>query len=266
MNYCTFFDWNYVGQGLALHSSMEQHCKPYHLWILALCDRTWEFLSHAALPNVTVVKLSTIETAKLTKVKTERSWKEYIWTLTGWWVLWCLRRQQLECVNYIDADCFFFSSPDSVFEEIGATELAITPHRFAPEHKHWEVNGLYNVGLLYATQYGQACIEKWANLCLQWCCATAEDGKFADQKYFDTLVPKYHIHVIQHLGANLAPWNAAQYRYSFTDGLVWVESYPLIWYHFHQGFAPRWAIPTMLLDKVYPAYRRTWEEIERVLC
>jgi len=31
MNFCTYFDRNYIPQGLALHEPMEAHCQPYHL-------------------------------------------------------------------------------------------------------------------------------------------------------------------------------------------------------------------------------------------
>ena len=264
-HYCTYFDINYIKQGLALHESMEAHCQPYHLWILALDDDAWTLLIRRILPNTTTVKMEAFETARLRAVRPTRTWREYIWTLTGSWMLWVMRRQKLDHVSYIDADCFFFSSPDPVFEEIGDAPLAITPHRFPPHRKHFEVNGLYNVGLVYATKAGLPCIEEYAELCLEWCYYKDEDGKFADQKYWDELVPKYNVHPIQHLGANLAPWNQEAYQYLYNDTALWVQAMPdvvaqrLIWYHFHQGFDPKWPIAPALTEWVYPRYKEAWE-------
>jgi hypothetical protein len=43
-----------------------------------------------------------------------------------------------------------------------------------------------------------------------------------------------HVHVIQHLGANLAPWNFADLRVEWRDETVLVEGrYPLLFFHFH---------------------------------
>lgn len=267
MNYCTYFDINYIKQGLALHASMEAHCQPYHLWILALCDETWRILTKLRLPNVTVTRMEAFETARLQAVRPMRTWQEYIWTLTGSWMLFVMGRHELESLSYIDADCYMFSSPEPIWEEIRDKPLAITPHRFPERLKHFEVNGLYNVGLLYTTKEGLPCIEEYAELCIDWCYYRNEDGKFADQGYFDALVPKYGVHVIQHLGVDLAPWNQEQYDYAFliSDKSVRVDGYRLIFYHFHQGFEPRYPIRSMVQDLIYKPYEKAIAKAEETL-
>ena len=283
-NYCTYFDIKYIRQGLALHESMERHCQPYHLWILALCDDTWKLLTRHLLPNVTVVNLNAIETAKLEAARPTRTWQEYIWTLTGTWMVWVMRRNELDHINYMDADCYFFSDPQPVFDEIGDAPLGITPHRFPPHRKHFEVNGLFNVGLVYANRQGLPCLEEWAAQTIEWCYNRSEDGKYADQKYLDEWPEKWGAHSIQHLGANLAPWNQEQYEYTIQDRLLWVNThpameyeppqllgrltwshYPLIWYHFHQGFDPKWPIHPTLMEWAYPRYREAWKRYDNLI-
>lgn len=264
-HYCTYFDYNYIKQGLALHASMERHCQPYRLWILALCKETWDYLRRKNLPNVTVVKMETFETARLQAVKRTRTWQEYMWTLTGSWMLYALNRQALDHVSYIDADCFFFSSPEPVFEEIGGAPLGITPHRFTPRYEKFDINGLYNVGLVYASREGIPCIEEWARQCVAWCYYRNEEGKFADQKYLDEWPEKWRAHSIQHLGANLAPWNQEQYVYELDNGGVVVDGYRLIWYHFHQGLKPQWRIHDFVHRHVYPAYEVAFKMVEKEL-
>ena len=41
--------------------------------------------------------------------------------------------------------------------------------------------------------------------------------------------------MLQHRGANVAPWNVGDYRLSEQDGAVYVDGVPLVFFHFH-GF------------------------------
>jgi hypothetical protein len=62
-----------------------------------------------------------------------------------------------------------------------------------------------------------------------------EGDRFADQRYLDRLPELFAgVHVIGHLGANLAPWNFADYRVEWRDGSVEIEGrYPLLFFHFY---------------------------------
>jgi hypothetical protein len=55
--------------------------------------------------------------------------------------------------------------------------------------------------------------------------------------------------VAQHKGIGLAPWNLASYRYSYDNDRIYVDSDPLVFYHF-QGLR---AVTRWLYD---PAWRR----------
>ena len=252
-HYATYFDTNYMAQGVALHDSMQRHCQPYHLHILAL-DEGVEQVGRT-LDNVTVVPLQDFLTDELRAATAERTHRETIWTYTPGWMLYVLGVEPAApSVNYIDADCFFFDNPQPVFNEIGESPIAITPHRFPLRAKHFEVNGLYNVGLVHIKRAGLACLREWERLCLEWCCEQSDGKRFADQKYWDDLVPKYGVHVIEHLGANLAPWNQEQYSYHTRDGKLLVTSEYLLWYHFHQGLDPKWPINEYVKDYCYCRY------------
>lgn len=258
MNYCTYFDTAYLAQGLALHSSMEKHCRPYHLWILALCNRSLKTLVKLNLPNTTIVPMSSFETKVLLAAKATRSRREYYWTCTGSLMLYVLG-ESIDQLNYIDADCYFFSHPRAMFEEIGDAPLGITPHRFSPSKLHFLSNGIYNVGLVHAkhTPRGLSCIQEWAAQCIDWCYYRNEGNKFADQKYLDTWPKKWGAHAIQHKGANLAPWNqAGQYSYTLRGEQVYIDNDPLIWYHFHQGLDPKHHIHPFVREHIYEPYKK----------
>lgn len=252
--YCAYTDKTYLPQELALHESMEAHCRPYHLWVLALDEDTWTILARLNLPNVTTVHLGAVETSSLRKARTNRTWLEYMWTITPTWMLYVLHA--VEVVAYMDSDCYFFGSPQQVFYEIGDAPLGITPHRFPDYAKKFEINGLYNVGMVYATRDGLPCIREWADQCLAWCYYRAEDGKYGDQKYLDPWPEKYRAHVIDHTGANLAPWNNEQYPYKIKDGKLRVANLPVLWFHFHRALNPAWPIMPTVRQTLYAEYAK----------
>ncbi|MGY3367680.1 hypothetical protein ACVWZL_004805 [Bradyrhizobium sp. GM2.4] len=59
-------------------------------------------------------------------------------------------------------------------------------------------------------------------------------GRFADQGYLDTFPSlSARVRVIDNIGANLAPWNLANYRIDFREDTVFIDDvHPLIFFHF----------------------------------
>ena len=81
--------------------------------------------------------------------------------------------------------------------------------------------GLYNVGWVSVRRRddGIAALRWWRERCIEWCYDRVEGDRFADQRYLDRLPEMFSgIHVISHLGANLAPWNFADCRLEWNDG------------------------------------------------
>ncbi len=253
--YCTYFDANYLDRGLALHESMEVHCQPYHLHVLALCDRTMETLARLHLPNVEVTHWTDIMTVKLQEARESRSRHEWIWTLTPWWMLWLFKHEAMPHLSYIDADCCFFSNPFALFGELFDADIAITPHRYSPDRRWMERNnGKYNVGLVFIRRNwaGLTCLQDWGRLCLEKCI----QSEGADQRYWDDLLPAHHGHAIQHKGVDLAPWNQrGQYSYSLHDGRIYVDDDPLVMYHFHKRLEPGFELDPFVAQYIYPPYR-----------
>ena len=255
-HYCTYFDANYLDRGLALHESMQAHCTPFHLWVLALCERAEARLKELALPDVTVVGLGEFETDELRAARGDRARHEWIWTCTPFWMLWVFEEAEVKHLSYLDADMYWFASPDPLAWELFDVEVAITPHRFSPSRR-WmaKTAGLYNVGLVFVrrTWAGLTCLQDWGKLVLARC--VQHEG--ADQWYWDELLPQYEGHAIQHKGADLAPWNnAGQYQYSLRNEKVYVDEDELLFYHFHKGLQPGFDIDPFVQRHVYHPYRK----------
>ena len=142
----------------------------------------------------------------------------------------------MDLITYLDADLYFFADPAPLYEEIGDRSVAISAHRFPPELIAFEQFGIYNVGWLSFRRDESAlsCLRWWRERCIEWCYDRVEPGRFADQKYLDDWPNRFQgVAVLSHKGANLAPWNLANYKVRASAGQVWVDEQPLVFFHYH---------------------------------
>jgi hypothetical protein len=203
-------------------------------------DRCYQVLEQLALAGLIAVPLPELERhdPELAGVKHDRTQVEYCWTATPSVIRYCLTREpDLEAITYVDADVFFFSKPEPLFEELGGDSIQIVPHRYAPAYRHQvRTSGIYNVEWLTFRNDERAgtALEWWRERCLEWCYDRLEDGKLGDQMYLDDWPQRFAgVEVLRHVGGGLAPWNVANYELGQRDGRIWVDDVPLVFYHFH---------------------------------
>jgi len=191
------------------------------------------------LTNARLVKQEEFERndEQLQIAKQGRSLVEYYWTCTPSWILYVLAHNpEIDILTYLDADLYFYSTPSPLYEEFNGHSILIVEHRFAPEYAHLTNFGIYNVGFLcFRRDYnGLSCLYWWRDRCLEWCHDRVENGKMGDQKYLDDWPTRFQgVVVLQHKGANVAPWNVSNYKITRQNAQIFVDSYPLIFYHFH---------------------------------
>jgi hypothetical protein len=247
--YCTYFDHNYLSRGLALYRSLRRHGPNCRLWVLCLSAESHRILVTLDLPGIVPVRLDDFEAAdpELAATRADRSIVEYYFTCSPAWMLYVLAREpDAEWVTYLDGDLYFFASPDAVYDELNDAAVAIIPHRYAPNLEERRSFGTYNVGWvgMHNDPDGIAVIRWWRERCIEWCHDHVDGDRYADQGYLDSFsrVSK-RVRVIENIGANLAPWNIANYRVDVRDGKVMVDATPLVFFHF-QGLRNglRWFI------------------------
>jgi len=239
--FCTYFDSNYLVKGLALYRSLVRHAMPFRLWVLCFDDLTCEILQKLALPQVHPISIADLEYGdeQLLRAKGGRSRVEYYFTCRSSLLLYVLRNwPEVDVITCIDADLCFFSDPSPIYKELDAGSVLIVEHRFPPHLSRLEVHGIYNAGFLSFRRDDAAlqCLHWWRERCLEWCYDRVEGGRFADQKYLNDWPIRFRrVVVVQHKGADLAPWNVANYCLRVDTGQVITDSEPLIFFHFH-GF------------------------------
>jgi hypothetical protein len=237
----TLFYANYLTRALALYRSLERHfAGEFTLVMLCMDEAALRIIEALRLPRAEAVPVGDLERrdAGLRAVKAERSVAEYSWTCAPALLLYLLDQVRAdETVAYLDADLMFFSDPQPIFDEWGAADILIHEHRFAPQHRHMEsASGVFNVGFVgirHAPQ-GRRCLERWRDQCIEACCLDPERGLCGDQKYLDEWPALYdRLHILQHKGAGLAPWNVDRYVIAEGSRLPQVDGLPLVFYHFH---------------------------------
>ena len=238
--FCTLFDSGYLFKALALYGSLERHCESFHLTALCFDEEAERLLRLLGLPHLSILPLAELERSDpaLVGAKADRTRFEYCCTATPALPLHLLRtRPELGEITYLDADLFFYSDPEPLFAELGDDSVLITPHRFPSYLRHYEANGIYNVQFMTfrRDERGLAALEWWHDRCIEWCYLRLEDGKYADQKYLDDWPERFQgVHVLQHKGGGLAPWNLDRFVLRQEDGRVSVDGDPLLFFHFHR--------------------------------
>jgi len=244
-------------------------------------DVTYRILTDMQLPHVQLISLPDFEKDdfQLLQAKQNRSLIEYYFTCTPSLPLYVLDHvPEVDIITYLDADLYFFSSIEPVYQEFGIGSVLIIGHRFPPALKNREKYGIFNVGMLAfrRNNNGLACLHWWRDRCLEWCYDRVENGRFADQKYLDDWPDRFAgVVVLQHKGTGLAPWNLANYVYSVKNMELIIEGQPIIMFHFH-GLKRinRWIVdanilrhktklPEILKQKVYIPYLKELNQVNQ---
>lgn len=278
--YVTLFDSNYLTRGLVMYRSLLRHAGEFHLWIICFDDLALQLLQQLNLEKVTLVSLSEFEDSELLKIKPQRTQREYCWTCTPSTLLYVLNTEpHVDTITYLDADLMFFSSPEPIFTEAKNASILLTEHRYLPEYDQSATSGIYNVQFMMFRRNieGLNALKWWRDRCIEWCYARCENGKFGDQKYLDDWKERFPgVHIVEHLGSGLAPWNAAQYNLTKKGENIFVEEYPLIFYHFHAlkihpfkiGYLSNYPLKPELCEWVYYPYyqqlNQSYQEIQNL--
>lgn len=273
-HFCTYFDTNYLLRGLTLYRSLIATGVPFQLHVLALDDGVAGLIGQLALPNLHAFTLAELEqwVPALLTAKANRRLIEYYFTLTPQLPLFLFERDpEIDLITYLDADLYFYASPEPLFAELGSRSILVTPHRYPDHLKGHEVYGLFNVQYqsFRRDEAGLACLYRWRDQCLEWCYDRVEEGKYGDQKYLNEWPALYgdRLVILQHRGGGVAPWNWSSAPITLHKGRVTVGGDPLIFYHFHgvkifnpyfisNGLADWGVMPRPLLRWFYVGYLR----------
>jgi hypothetical protein len=228
-----------------MYESIKRNIDDFNLFIVAFDNLTYDILLNSRLDHITIISLKDFENQNLLDVKNSRTTAEYCWTCTSSVIDYVLENYNVPSCTYVDADLFFFRSPEILLNEMSdGKSVLITEHRFSKFAKLFEQKraGRFCVQFITFTndQKSRQILKKWISQCIEWCFARYEDGKFGDQKYLDEWPVDYpNVHILNHPGGGLAPWNVKQYNFEQNGAILnGIElktgiKFDLVFFHFH---------------------------------
>ncbi len=249
--YFTLSDANFSPRTLAMIKSLKSFDSEVRFFFFHFGDLTVNQLNIFREHHVEIYSIRNfLGLPFFDSLSTSRDYIELLWTLPSVIsrkLLTILIDSQYTDLVYLDADLFFFSSPTELWDEIPSHNISIVRHNFPVRLKtQFPHSGEFNVSWVSfpTSTIGIECATDWANNCIRMCPATPTilNGKvvYGDQLYLEDWPSRFsgHLHVIEHPGAGVAPWNYEKYQLTKIAPFL-VDSLPLIFYHFssHQfGF------------------------------
>ena len=237
--FCTYFDKNFIYQGLALYESLCKHAGEFKLWILCFDDKSFQLIK--AMNKKEVIPLSNKELEstypQLLSVKVERSLVEYYWTTTPFLPRFIFKNHQgVGSIAYLDADLFFFYSLEPIYQEWGDGSIFLVPHRFSPENqKRGEREaGQYNVGFVgfKNDDTGLLALNRWCEQNIDWCYDRIEHGRMGDQAYLHDWADRYpDVVVSKNIGVGAGGWNIMNYKINWDNGNLSLDHNNVIMLH-----------------------------------
>lgn len=238
-HFTTVVSGEYLFKFLAMQESLDKYCSNYHLFALCVDAGAYEALRRIPLKNITILNLQDLEDNQLLIAKKNRSYLEYCWTLKPFILNYIVTKyKDAQYFAHLDADLFFFSSPEAIFNEAPDAALFLTDHNNSEKFIYtYETSGRFNTGFVGCknNETTVAAIDWWKTRCLEKCVSTAnvQEKLFGDQRYVEIWLQLFdNVHVVKTKGANAAQWNIEGYDVYENNGQIFVNQDKLIFYHF----------------------------------
>lgn len=235
--FCTVTDKNYAYKWLALCNSIDDQMPGSKIWVLCLDKESEMLIKKLKRKNIQTVSISDLKDKALEKLRSERTKQEFAWTCKPAIMHYLLEEKKIKEMVFVDADLFFYSSVQPIFEKYKNASILITSHKFSKKKEYIaDIVGYYNSGFIIFrnNQTSRACAKKYKELCIDWCHNYHSNGRHGDQSYLKTWPEEYEgVEEITEKGINLGTWNLERYRISRKNKNFFIDDEPLICYHFH---------------------------------
>ena len=217
----------------------------FNLFILCLDSKSEKILKSLHYNQITLITLEDIEFyfPDLLSAKKNRNKVEYFWTLSPHLPLYILKKNpELLSITYLDADLYFYNTPEYLFKDLAQKSVLIIPHRLKGEDKKSEESwGKYNVGcLIFKNDHSSMKIlDWWKNKCIEWCYYKVEKNRAGDQKYLDNFENiSNNVYPSKLNGAGIGDWNIHYYDYHKVKDSILIKDSdePVIFCHFNKIF------------------------------
>jgi hypothetical protein len=254
--------------------------------VLAMDDRTFDYLISLKIPNVQLTRLCDFVDERFQELISSRPFRELCWTAASCFTRSIYRSDsESDFIIYVDSDCYFFTDISKlIYNWNEGSNIFIHEHRYSPLRIEWEkTSGVFNVGVVGFRQGSTealACLDRWRLQVLNSCELKPDEGLCGDQGYLNEWPGLYPgLQIMNGAGEGAAPWNVEPLQARLDEKQVLIEGQELVFYHFHalepginrklriliSSLALGYSIPSSIRRFVYKPYLRHLLRINRVL-
>ena len=237
---CTIVQGRYAIRALALYKSFK-HFNDVEFYVLSLDSESDDILSNIVEKNFITISYNIFESERLKRLKINRLFSEYCWTCKPYFIKYIFEKfKGFNWVIYIDADSGIFGNLTQALPIDPKYSVILTPHRTSNNYfdRQIEKSGFFNAGFIgFKNDYnGNIALDWWLEKCTESCSVTPTKEVYGDQLYLVTLPRLFKfVFISEHLGINAAPWNISDKNIYLKNGLVYINKFELVHFHF-QGF------------------------------
>ena len=133
--YVTYFDQRYLARALVMLRSLRHHDPAAEIFPLCFDRVAFEVIAGLADAMITPIGAEEIGAfePRLGECGERGRWEFYATHKPVLPLYVFDRRPEIGAIAHIDADTFFYASPQPLFDEIGAASLALSPHHKTPD-------------------------------------------------------------------------------------------------------------------------------------
>jgi hypothetical protein len=230
--YCTLFDKNYLVFGVALlRSVLRFGGKAY---VLCLDQETYTALAKLKLENITLINFKVFYPELFLLLEEKCNYPQRCWVAQPFLCEFVLEKFNEPGVTYIDSDCYFFSDPTPLYDEVKNYSAGAVPHNFHPNYKKFaKISGEFCVHFNYFKNDSDAKIilNDWKNDCLKY--IKEKPLEYPGQLGMDNWRRYPFFKEIAFAGGGVAPWNLSKFRFEKKSEQYTVDGSPNVFYHFH---------------------------------
>jgi hypothetical protein len=233
--FCTLFDKNYLYQGVALYRSLVRRCPDFQLYALCMDNTAHALLKKMAAPGLTALNVEELLTPEIAAVRARTTHGQFCWVCQPLLCRYILEKFNCDMVTYLESDSLFFADPELLFAELGQSSVSLVPHNFSPGHDNTATAGRYCVqfNAFRNDAQGRAVLDFWRAKNFEYSRDRPTD--YPGQTCLDDWPERFEsVCVIKHKGAGVAPWNIEGLHFEMRADAPYVDSVPVVFYHYHQ--------------------------------
>lgn len=245
-NYCTVYSKSYLYMGLILYNSLLKHDRDFCLYFICMDNKAFSIMQSLNLDHINLINLKDIEMEdkELHASKSNRTEKEYSWTIKGSVLLYLFKHfEMIEHIIWLDGDIKFLSDPQPIFDKLRDCSILLTEEKYTGSYEYLsKIYGLYQLGFIGFSRDENSlkCLEWYRSKLIEWCHEIPIEGKWSDQMYAVDWPDRFEgVEVSDNAGINLTPfiayrlWQEGKGAIHEQDGHIFVDSTKIIFFHFY---------------------------------